>query len=128
MALNFVPAVSPGSRWQPGQSGNPGGRSVDRRGQQIAEKYMPDAFKALVVALNFKGERVAAAKEILDRALGRPKQSIETTGDPTQLLQLLAAHLVSEEIRQAQVAPQTQTNIQPTLDHANLLDAPKPSE
>jgi hypothetical protein len=73
-------------KWQPGLSGNPGGRSSELAAQQSAAKLKAagladEALDFLVETLRNKEEatpyRLRAATEILDRALGRPAQAID---------------------------------------------------
>lgn len=68
------------TRFKPGQSGNPNGRP--KKAQQIVEKAQDNADKALTALLELMSstdERVKlqAAMAILDRGLGKPKQTIE---------------------------------------------------
>ncbi len=66
-------------QFKPGQSGNPSGRpkespSVEAR----AAKHIPAAIRAIVDLMqNSKDDRIrlAAAKEILDRGIGKSKQA-----------------------------------------------------
>ena len=67
-------------QWKPGQSGNPNGRP--KKAQQIVEKaqdHAEEALKAMIDLLKSSDERVklTAAQAILDRGLGKPKQTIE---------------------------------------------------
>ncbi len=67
-------------RFKPGQSGNPNGRP--KKAQQIVEKAQDNAetaLKALIELMSSDDERVKlqAAMAILDRGLGKPKQTIE---------------------------------------------------
>jgi hypothetical protein len=99
--------------------------------QELARTYTPAAIKALGDALNSPRERVAAAAVLLDRAWGKPLQSVAVSGDTDAIgLHLLAA-------RAAQLLEGTGPPAPPTLEgHAdsepgpgpNLLDAPKPVE
>jgi hypothetical protein len=59
-------------------SGNPGGAS---RGNAVFQAKAPEAFEVLCKHLHASDPRfsVAAAKEILDRAYGRPPQVIDAT-------------------------------------------------
>jgi hypothetical protein len=70
-------------KWQPGISGNPGGRSSELAAQQSAAKLKAagladEALDFLVETLRNKEEatpyRLRAATEILDRGLGKPQQ------------------------------------------------------
>ena len=85
--------------WKPGQSGNPSGkprRDIDIAA--LARSHAPEALAALVAALQSPKERVSAATVILDRAFGKPKQTIDTTGDGTLTLHLLAAQTIGREL------------------------------
>ena len=131
MALNFVPAPR-GARWVAGQSGNPGGVPADRSLQELCKTYTEEAVKTLVIAMRNPKERVIAAKEILDRGWGKPKQVISTDGEQFNIthLHMLAAQIVSEEIIARQAQPQTITSDETTkvATQQRLLDAPKPTE
>jgi hypothetical protein len=73
-----------GRPFQPGQSGNPGGRPKDVENlRQIAREYAPEAFLRLVELMRDKDPRVAVAacKEILDRGFGRPQPSTDQEKD-----------------------------------------------
>lgn len=64
----------------PGQSGNPNGRP--KKVQQVVDKAQANADKALtklVKLIDSDDDRVAlqAAQAVLDRAVGKPKQTIE---------------------------------------------------
>ena len=79
------------TKFQPGQSGNPGGRS--RQNPKIRELAVENSEEALltVVALMKNkrcapSTRLAACNSILDRAYGKPGSSVELTGkDGTSL-------------------------------------------
>ncbi len=63
-------------RFQPGRSGNPGGRPKSTHSiQELARKHAPEALDVLVqIMLNEKAPpnaRVAAANTLLDRAYGK---------------------------------------------------------
>lgn len=65
-----------------GQSGNPAGvRKVTRELRDLCQQYTEDAVKALVSAVRDpKGkpaDRIAAARELLDRGHGRAPQKID---------------------------------------------------
>ena len=70
--------------WQPGQSGNPGGRPKGL--EELARKYTPEAIACLAKSLQSKHwqERHSAADKLLDRGWGKPKQQI--AGDKDQPL------------------------------------------
>ena len=131
MALNIVPTVKRG--WNPGQSGNPGGRARERTLQELCRAQTEEAVKTLIVCMRNPKERLPAAIAILDRAWGKPKQVIEAEGSGMSdlALHLLAAQLVSQEIiqRQAELAnlPTQPTTIDGTVS-TNVLDAPLPTE
>lgn len=71
--------------WRPGQSGNPGGRPrLPAEVRELIRVHTPAAIDALVKIMRdakaAPGARVAAANAILDRAWGKPAQTIETSG------------------------------------------------
>ncbi|MGI9521245.1 MAG: DUF5681 domain-containing protein [Hyphomicrobiaceae bacterium] len=65
--------------FKPGQSGNPSGRPKDPPDAEArAAKHIPAAIRAIVDLMqNSKDDRIrlAAAKEILDRGIGKSKQA-----------------------------------------------------
>ena len=116
---------APPHAWKPGQSGNPRGREpalVDIAA--LARKHGPKAIEivaGLMVRDPDSKVRLAAAIALLDRGFGRPKQEIETTGNQTIELHLVAARVISQELLQSTDAP-------PVIEHAavtgDALDAP----
>lgn len=69
-------------KWKPGQSGNPNGRPRKLRLlSDIADTHSEAALLKVVELMNSTDERIAlvAAQTILDRVMGKPKQSVETT-------------------------------------------------
>ncbi len=81
--------------WQPGQSGNPGGRpKVNPELRRAAQEHSVEALDVLVEVMRTgrPGERLQAAREILDRAYGKPSQAVEVTdATPMTLIDLLAS-------------------------------------
>ena len=75
-------AGTPSTRWQKGQSGNPGGRpKVIGDLQEQARQWAPEALEALRAVATSKdappSARVSAAVALLDRGYGKPAQSID---------------------------------------------------
>ncbi|KJB89843.1 hypothetical protein N826_15470 [Skermanella aerolata KACC 11604] len=75
-------------------SGNPGGRpklKVNLR--ELAQENTMEALETLVQVMRTgkPGERLVAANAILDRAYGRPTQSVEMSGDRSTLVDLLVS-------------------------------------
>lgn len=69
-----------GRPFQPGQSGNPGGRPKEEiRVKELARQHTVAAVDTLVKGLKAKGERtrVAAAEALLDRGWGKATQHHE---------------------------------------------------
>ena len=67
-------------RFAPGASGNPGGRpKLPGEMREMFQAKAPEAFEVLCKHLHASDPKVSvtAAKEILDRAYGRPLQSID---------------------------------------------------
>lgn len=71
--------------FQPGQSGNPGGRPrEDPRLRDACRAHTEEAVGVLVAALkddNVKNQ-ITAATALLDRGYGRPPQSVDLGSDP----------------------------------------------
>ena len=67
--------------WQPGQSGNPGGKGGNYKVVlRLARDYSPQAMERLIELSGSRDERVAftASKEILERAYGKVKETAES--------------------------------------------------
>lgn len=71
------------AKFQKGKSGNPGGRpKEDSEVKRLALEASPLAIKRLIEILQNTNPLdvrtvIAAAKEILDRAIGKPAQAVE---------------------------------------------------
>jgi hypothetical protein len=93
--------------FQPGQSGNPGGRrrksDDDRKVEELARSLGEDAVNTLASIMKDAkapaSARSAAAQAVLDRGFGRPLQSIRHGGEedaaPIRLESLSDAQLES---------------------------------
>ena len=83
---------------RPGAGRPPGAKSAKTLEiESAARKYAGDALKALVhVALKgeAEGSRVAAATALLDRGYGRPRQSVELSGNGGGPLAVSVTHEV----------------------------------
>jgi hypothetical protein len=74
------------AKFQPGKSGNPGGRpKIVGEVQELARSHATAAIETLAeIMQNEKAPcaaRVAAASAILDRGYGKPPQAVEHSGD-----------------------------------------------
>jgi hypothetical protein len=72
------------AKFEPGQSGNPGGKPRSKHLRELCRTYTAGAVTELArLALNAKGEmtRVVAIRELLDRGYGRPLQGLEVSVD-----------------------------------------------
>jgi hypothetical protein len=77
--------------WLPGQSANPGGRpKKDVDIAALATEHTPQAFAKIVELLNHKDGRVAlaAANSIIDRAFGKPAQSVQAKVETLDIAKL----------------------------------------
>ena len=77
-------------QFQPGQSGNPGGRTkADREVVELAREASPRAIGRLVELVENENGRiaVAACTALLDRAFGKPTQPIagDDAADPIRV-------------------------------------------
>jgi len=69
--------------FQPGQSGNPGGRpKEDSEVKALARTAGPEAIEKLLELMRGDDRRtaLAAAQALLDRGFGKPSQSVEMSG------------------------------------------------
>jgi len=75
--------------FQPGQSGNPGGRrrksDDDRKVEELARAFGVEAIETLASIMRSANApasaRSAAAQAVLDRGFGRPLQSLRHSGE-----------------------------------------------
>jgi hypothetical protein len=81
-------------KWLKGVSGNPGGRpKLEVSIRELAQQNSMEALETLVQVMRTgkPGERLIAANAILDRAYGRPTQSVEMSGPQLSLVDLLVS-------------------------------------
>jgi hypothetical protein len=81
-------------KWVKGVSGNPGGRpKLELSIRELAQQHSMEALETLVHVMRTgrRGEQIVAANAILDRAYGKPTQSVEMSGDRTTLVDLLVS-------------------------------------
>ena len=81
--------------WQKGESGNPGGRpAMLKEVRQICQDISPEGCQVLHQIMWDEKQpasaRVAAVREIFDRAMGKPEQEHRVSG------QINFAHLLAE--------------------------------
>jgi len=72
--------------WPKGVSGNPGGRPKKvHTVAELAEDHSDKAMQTLIKLMGSDKDQVAlaAAQAVLDRAIGKPKQTVESTVDMT---------------------------------------------
>lgn len=125
------------SKFQPGQSGHPGGRPKSKELRDLCRTYTADAVKELGrLAAKAKGEmtRVIAIRELLDRSYGRPMQALEVAVEdnrpeaqpemaPPEVVEALGAILTKAE-KELGLTPAPEL---PAEQRAKrLIDQPKP--
>jgi hypothetical protein len=91
-------------KWVKGVSGNPGGRpKLEVSIRELAQQHGMEALETLVHVMRTgrRSEQVVAANAILDRAYGKPSQSIEMSGDRTTLVDLLVSMNKSHPVSDA---------------------------
>ena len=75
---------APKTAFKPGVSGNPGGRpKAVKEVQELARKYSRRSIRALARIVQESPDdraRIAAAEALLNRAWGKPTQSVEMAG------------------------------------------------
>lgn len=79
--------------WSKGKSGNPSGRPKELGYlKELAQKHTVDAINTLVDVMHngeSGKERAFAADKILDRAYGKPSQSIEAKAEVDAVLNII---------------------------------------
>lgn len=89
-----------GRPFQPGQSGNPNGRSkIAAEVRALAQQHCPEAIATLAELMRTSPDervRLSAAEAILDRGVGRPIQAVEVTHEDRRLPDAL------EELRRSE--------------------------
>ena len=113
-------------RFAPGASGNPGGRpKLPGEMREMFQAKAPEAFEVLCKHLHATDPRVSvsAATQILDRAYGRPVQSIDANinDDPVRyIVELPKKSATTEEwlegIRREDMAKSLITGVAATVD------------
>ena len=86
-----------GRPFQPGQSGNPGGRPKDISiVRDLARTHTSDAIQTLVSIMRDgrkEAARVAAAQAILDRGWGKAVQDLDIAGPAGAPLEIVVRHV-----------------------------------
>lgn len=83
--------------FKPGESGNPGGRPKESAEvKELARQHGPEALNKLLELMRGEDSRVAkaAADSILDRAYGKPGQSMDLVADVTATVAAIERHIV----------------------------------
>jgi hypothetical protein len=106
-------------KWVKGISGNPGGRpKLEVSIRELAQEHSIEAMQTLVQVMRTgrRGEQIVAANAILDRAYGKPTQSIEMSNDRTTLVDLLVS------------INQSHAGSDPAIDPPSIADVADPGD
>ena len=95
------------TRWKPGQSGNPDGRpAIMKEVRQACQDMSLDGCKVLNEIMHDKEQpgsvRVAAVREVYDRAFGRPEQQHRVSGQ-VNFAALLAEYTTQRLAKEAEI-------------------------
>jgi hypothetical protein len=98
------------ARFQKGQSGNPGGRpKVLGQVQELARQYTAEALETLRDIMRDKkappAARALASNSILDRAYGRPPQTVNANVTSRPVRDMSDAELLAIAASEAEEAP-----------------------
>jgi hypothetical protein len=111
MSVDLTPEILPPrtrdecGRWLPGRSPHPGGLAPEKRlALDLAKEASPNAMRCLIELMEDQASppavRIACAVQILDRALGRAKQSVEVENQGRSFEEIL--YRIWEKREQAQ--------------------------
>jgi hypothetical protein len=115
-------------RWQPGESGNPGGKpKVLTEVLQMGYKTTPAIMQRLIDAALHSADAnvwIPAAREVLNRTFGKPSQQVEVIGGVEHRHFVLRAPVVLESSE----AWEAKYSDAPVIEHpASASDAADPS-
>ena len=92
---SYAPVRSENGQFQPGYSGNPGGRPKDEyKVAELARSYTVEAVETLVDLMRHSRDdrvRGTASQALLDRGWGKAKVEVATSGGETYIEALQAA-------------------------------------
>ncbi len=103
----LVPARDELGRLLPGHTANPGGRPhAERDVVALAREGSPAAIRRLMTIVDDPeapyAAQIAAATHVLDRAFGRPRQTVDVEQQGRTLEEILLAIAAAREAEQAQ--------------------------
>ena len=110
----------------PGGPGNPHARATSRLRSALLRAATPSNIEAIVRALIEKAKAgdVQAAREVLNRALGRTAQSVEANGDQEQpMTGEMIVHMIEDYQRQKRSGGPDDEPLPPRRPQPQILDA-----
>jgi hypothetical protein len=113
--------IRPPWQFQPGQSGNPGGRKAAVDLPALCREHGPRGVEVCAALMEDPDPRIrlAAVIALWDRGFGKPSQTVTdaTTGEPVTFLHLVAMRAFSDELNAQRVVDGNVVSRETTTDN-----------